>query len=116
MTNKWEINDQTNDQNLDINDQMIVLVANFWSLIAKHIKILMTKHMNKLMTKYASKLMTFLQAINDQTIYDHIFGRMIRDRKLATNDGQIKIGHLLADFGHFFVTYLSLCTSVCFMA
>ena len=94
MTNKWEISEYTNDQNSDINNQMIVLVANFWSLITKHIKILMSKHMTRLMTKYATKLMTNRQAINDQTIYDHIFGRMIRDRKLATSDRQIKSGNL----------------------
>ena len=35
MTNKWEISDQTNDQNSLINDQMTVLVANFWSLIMR---------------------------------------------------------------------------------
>ena len=87
MTNKWEISDQTNDQ-------MIVLVANFWYLITKHVTKLITKHMTKLMTKYATKLMTNRQAINDQTIYDHIFCRMIRDRKLATSDRQIKSCHL----------------------
>ena len=46
--------------------------------------------------------MTTRQAINDQNKYDHNFGRVIRDRKLATNDCQIKSGHLYADFGHFF--------------
>ena len=86
MTKKWEISDQTNDQNLHINDQMTVLVANFRSLI--------TKHMTRLMTKYETKLMTSRQAINEQTINDHFFGRVIRDRKLATNDRQIKSGHL----------------------
>jgi hypothetical protein len=49
-----------------------------------------------------TKLMTTRQAINDQTKYDHIFGCVIRDQKLATNDRQIKSGHLYADFGHFF--------------
>ena len=86
MTNKWKISDQTNDQNSHINDQMTILVANFWSLI--------TKHMTILMTKYATKLMMRRKAINDQTIYDHIFCRVIRDRKLATNDRQVKSGHL----------------------
>ena len=71
----------------------------------------MAKSMTKLMTKYMIKLMTTRQAINDQTKYDHIFCRVIRDRKLATIDRQIKSGHLYANFGHFFVTYLSLCTS-----
>ena len=94
MTNKWEISNQTNDQNSHINDQMIVLVANFQSLITKYMTRLMTKHMTRLMTKYATKLMTFRQAINDQTIYDHIFGHVISDRKLATNDRQIKSAHL----------------------
>ena len=65
---------------------MTVFVANFRSLI--------TKHMTRLMTKYATKLMTIRQAINDQTIYDHIFCRVIGDRKLATSDCQIKSGHL----------------------
>ena len=73
---------------------MTVLVANFRSLIPKHMTRLMTKHMTRLMTKYATKLMTNRQAINDQTIYDHIFGHVIRDRKLATNNFQIKSGHL----------------------
>ena len=76
---------------------MTVLVANFRSLITKHMTrlmtkhmtILMTKHMTILMTKYATKLLTNRQAIND-----HFFGRVIRDRKLATNDHQIKSGHL----------------------
>ena len=102
MTKKCEISEQTNDQNSHINDQMTILVANFWSLIIKHMNILMTKHMTRLMTKhmtrlmtkYATKLMTFQQAINDQTIYDHILGHVIRDRKLFTNDHQIKNGHL----------------------
>ena len=62
--------------------------------------------MTRLMTKYVTKLMTSRQAINDQTKYDHIFGRMIRDRKLATDDLQIKSGHLYAYFGNFLVTYL----------
>ena len=87
MTKKWEISNETNDQ-------MIVLVANFQSLITKNMVRLMTKHITRLITKYATKIMTNKQAINDQTIYDHIFGRMIRDRKLATNDHQIKSGHL----------------------
>ena len=94
MTNKWEISDQTNDQNSHINDQMIVLVANFRSLITKHMIRLMTKHMTELMTKYATKLMNILEAINDQIIYDHIFGCIIRDQKLATSDSEIKSGHL----------------------
>ena len=106
MTNKWEIIDQTNDQNSHINDQMTVLVANFQSLITKHMTRLitkhmtrlitrvMTKHMTRLMTKYATKLMTNQQAIKDQTIYGHIFSRMIKDRKLATSDRKIKSGHL----------------------
>ena len=64
MTNKWEISDQTNYQNLHMNDQMIVLVANFQSLITKHMTRLMTKHMTILMTKYVTKLMTNRQAIN----------------------------------------------------
>ena len=47
--------------------------------------------------------MTTIQAINEQTKYDHIFcGMIIRDRKFAINDRQIKSGHLYADFGHFF--------------
>ena len=58
-----------------------------------------------------TKLMIRIQAINEQTKYEHIFGHMIREQKLATGDCQIKSGHLYADFGHFFVTYLSLCTS-----
>ena len=61
----------------------------------------MTKYMTRLMTKHTSKLITRQQAINDQTKYDHIFGRVIRDRKLATSDRRIKNGHLYADFGHF---------------
>ena len=69
------------------------------------------EHMTILMTKYATKLMTSRQAINDQTIYDHIFVCVNRDWKLATNDRQIKSGRLYVDCGHFFVTYLSLCTS-----
>ena len=92
MTKIWEISDRTNDQNSHMNDQITVLVANFRSLITKHmtrlmtkrITRLMTKHMTRLMTKYATKLMTNRQAINDQTIYDHIFCRVIRDRKFAT--------------------------------
>ena len=40
--------------------------------------------MTILMTKYETKLMTIQQAINDQTINDHFFCRMIRDQKLAT--------------------------------
>ena len=44
MTNIWEINDQTNNQNSHIYDQMIVLVANFQFLITKHMTILMPKH------------------------------------------------------------------------
>ena len=83
MTNKWEISDQTNDQNSHINDQLMILVANFWSIITKHMTRFMTKfmtkHMTRLMNKYATKLITILQAINDQTIYDHIFCRVIRD-------------------------------------
>ena len=63
---------------------------------------LMTKHMTRLMTKYVTKLMTNRKAINDQTIYVHIFGRVIRDRKLATNDHQIKSGHLWPYLGHLF--------------
>ena len=63
------------------------------------------------MTRYMTKLMTTRQAIHDQTKYDHIFGRMIRDQKLAISDCQIKSGHLYADFDHFLVTYLSFCTS-----
>ena len=39
------------------------------------------------------------------------FGRVIKDRKLATNDRQTKSGHWYADFGHFFVTNLSFSTS-----
>ena len=58
--------------------------------------------MTKLMTKYATKLMTNRQDINDQTIYDHIFVCVNRDWMLATNDRQIKSGHLYADFGYFF--------------
>ena len=77
-------------------------MANFRSLITKHITRLMTKHMTRLMTKYVTKLMTNRQAINDQTIYDHIFCRMISDRKLATSDHQIKSGPLWADFALFF--------------
>ena len=69
--------------------------------------------MTILKTKYVIKLMTNRQTINDQNKYDHIFCCLIRDQKLATNDCQIKSGHLYADFGHFFVTYLSLCTSDC---
>ena len=64
------------------------------------------------MTKYEIKLMTSRQAINDQTIYDHVFGGVIRDQNLATSNRQIKIGHLYLYFGHFLITYLSLCTSV----
>ena len=103
MTKKCEISEQTNDQNSHINDQMTILVANFQSIITKHMTRLMnkhmtglmTKHMTRLMTKYVTKLMTSQQAINDQSsIYDHIFGRVIRDRKLATNDSKIKSGHL----------------------
>ena len=108
MTKKCEISEQTNDQNSHINDQMTILVANFWSIITKHTTILMkkhmtrlmTKHMTRLMTKYEKKLMTTRQAINDQIIYDPIFCRMIRDLKLATKDHQMKSGHLYAYFGH----------------
>ena len=73
---------------------MTIFVANFLSLITKHMTKLMTKHMTKLMTKYATKLMTSRQAIHDQTINDHFFGRAIRDQKLSTNDRQIKSGYL----------------------
>jgi hypothetical protein len=48
--------------------------------------------------------MTTRQAINDQTKYDHIFGRVIRDRKLATKTA---IWSFICNFGHFLVTYLS---------
>ena len=89
MTKKREIIDQTNDKNSHINDQMTIFVANFWSLMSKHMTRLMTKHMTGLMNKYATKLMTNRQFINGQTINDHFFGRVIRDRKLATNDLQI---------------------------
>ena len=96
MTNKWEISGQANDQNSHINDQITILVASFWFLLTKHMTRLMnkhmtglmTKHMTILMTKYGKKLMTTRQAINDQTIYDPIFCRMIRDLKLATKDHQ----------------------------
>ena len=79
MTNKWEINNHTNDQNSHINDQMTVLVANFRSLITKHmtrlITILMTKHMTRLMTILITRLMTkhiqTYDQINDQ-IYEQI--------------------------------------------
>ena len=54
------------------------------------------------MTKNMTKLITTRQAINDQTKYDHIFGHVIRDWKLATSDCQIKSAHLYADFAHFF--------------
>ena len=68
MTNKWEISNQINDQNLHINDQMTIFVANFQSFITKHMTILMTrlmtKHMTRLMTKYVTKL-TIAQPIND---------------------------------------------------
>ena len=62
--------------------------------------------MTKSMAKSMTKLMTNRQAINDQTKYDHIFGRVIRDQKLATSDRQIKSGHL----GRFwsFLGHLSL--------
>ena len=63
------------------------------------------------MTKYTTKLMTPIEAINYQTKYDHIFGHVIKYHKLSTSDREIKSGHLYADFGHFFVTYLSFCTS-----
>ena len=85
MTKKWEISDQTNDKNSHINEQMTIFVANFRSLISKH--------MTRLMNKYATKLMTNRQDINDQTIYDHICVCINRDQKLATNDHQIKSGH-----------------------
>ena len=49
-----------------------------------------------------TKLMTTRQAVNNQTKYDHIFCRVIRDRKLSTSDREIKSGHLYADFGNFF--------------
>ena len=73
---------------------------------------LMTKHMTILMTKYTTKLMTIQQTINDQTKCDHIFCHVIRDRKLATSDRQIKSGNLYADYGHLFFTYLSFCTTL----
>ena len=41
------------------------------------------------------------------------FGRIIKDRKLATSDPQTKSGHCYADFGHFLVTNLSFSTSAC---
>ena len=105
MTNKWKIRDQTNDQNLHINNQITIFVANFRSLI--------TKYMTRLMTKYATKLMTSRQAINDQTIYHHISGRVIRDQKLAT---KTDIWSFICECWLFFwslisnllVTYLSL--------
>ena len=39
------------------------------------------------------------------------FGRVIKDRKLATNDPQTKSGDWYVDFGHFLVTNLSFSTS-----
>ena len=48
--------------------------------------------MTKSMTKYMTKLMTNRQAINDQNKNDN-FGRVIKDRKLATSDRQTKSGH-----------------------
>ena len=69
------------------------------------------QYTTKLMTKNMTKLMITRKTINDQTKYDHIFCRVIRDQKLATNDRQSKNDHLYANIGHFFVTYLSLCTS-----
>ena len=35
------------------------------------------------------------------------FGRVIKDRKLVTNDRQTKSGHWHADFGHFFCHLIS---------
>ena len=51
--------------------------------------------------------MTSIQAINEQTKYDHFFCRVIRDQKLATGNHQIQSDNLYADFGHFF-SHLSL--------
>ena len=56
--------------------------------------------------------MTAIQPINGKTKYDHIFCRVLRDRKLANTHRQIKSGNLYANFDNCFVTYLSFCTSV----
>ena len=72
----------------------------------------MTKYVTILMTKYATNLMTIRQAINDKTIYHYFFGRVIRDRKLAT---KTDIWSFICEFwsfvgfliSHLLVTYLS---------
>ena len=56
--------------------------------------------------------MTAIQPIIGKTKYDHIFCRVLRDRKLANTHCQIKSGNLYAHFDNFFVTYLSFCNSV----
>ena len=55
--------------------------------------------MTKLMTKNMIKLMDTRKSIYEQTKYDHIFCRVIRDHKLAT---KIAIWSFICGFWSFF--------------